>query len=85
MIPILFYSPYCNICPGVITRAVEYFNQKGITLMIRMPTAKDKTYVKGVPALFVPKELGAFDASYLLIGEQIPDWLHNMTDKIKCR
>lgn len=80
--PILFYSPFCPICPGVIVACVDYFNQKGIPLLIKMPDLKEKKLVKNLPALFLPRESGDFEQSYILIGENIPDWLRTMDQKI---
>lgn len=47
-----------------------------------MPTAFEKTRIPGLPGLLVPKELGDFDQSYLLIGSDIPNWLTQMESKL---
>lgn len=80
--PILYYSPFCPICPGVVERCVEYFNQKRILLVVRMPSLAEKSKLSGLPALFVPRELGDFDSAYLLVGEDIPKWLESVKDRI---
>lgn len=79
---LLLYSPFCPICPEVIKKCVEFFTQKSIPLVVRMPTSFEKTKVPGLPGLFVPKELGNFDQNYLLIGSDIPDWLRQMESKL---
>ncbi len=50
--------------------------------MIKMPDLKEKKLVKNLPALFLPRESGDFEQSYILIGENIPDWLRTMDQKI---
>lgn len=85
MLPILFYSPFCPLCPDVVVKCVEYFNQKRILLVVRMPSLAEKTKVSKIPALLIPKELGDLDTTYLLVGKDIPQWLESMTDKIPAR
>lgn len=80
--PVLFYSPYCPICPNVIKFAVEHFSKKDITLMIRMPNLQEKILVTGLPALFIPKELWNLDQPYLLIGSDIPKWLKDLDKQL---
>jgi hypothetical protein len=82
MTALMLYSPFCPICPDVIRKCVEFFTQKSIPLVVRMPTAFEKTRIPGLPGLLVPKELGDFDQSYLLIGSDIPNWLTQMESKL---
>lgn len=83
--PVLLYSPFCPVCPAVIIKCVEYFNQKRIPLLIRLPTSIEKTQIPALPALYIPKEVLNLDKPYVLIGDKIPEWLEDMEKQLNGR
>lgn len=73
--PIFFYSEICPVCPAVLLECVDYFLARGVRLLVRKPYISERSKLPGLPALFLPADFCNAPQPYVLVGENIPEWL----------
>jgi hypothetical protein len=79
--PIFFYSELCPICPAVLVDCVDYFLAKGVRLVVRKPYISERSKLPGLPALFLPADFCKTPQPYVLVGENILQWLAEFDSK----